>query len=300
MYRLILLGCLLLAMAGCGAGALDTPVAESARAGADTGANPVFPTFDLTPSPSVTAEIPPTVTPDNSTPSPSIPPLYISAGLELAGGACCLSADAGETITFTARFQPTIAAGSLVEMRVLSSGSDFDVMAVELSRQPWEPFEAARSYATRASLDPFSYPICVQYRADRTVLSQVSCHAVAIRANIYPTAIPSITPIPLEGKVAMPDRVFVAMDNNQLKTVDIEVSFAATSPHAPITAMRAGVGYNASDILALPWEPLVAKRTYQATARLMQTFNWMVCAQYRDAHGNETAVVCGVTLLEGK
>jgi hypothetical protein len=230
-------------------------------------------------------------------------------GLEIQAGICCVITYDGTQVDVTVRFTPPAPFESSVEMRVATGHEYPDTLATSiLERQSWEPFAAEESYTVVAdSLAEPAHRTCVQYRTGQSTLSPVYCDTIQIRVEPIPTAVLSPTPVPLAGSVRIDERISIHMEGSDSKAVEIRAEFAATSPHGPISEMRLSVGHYpigmqlAEDELeSAPWEPYVEVRPIPATAVRMQTFNWGVCVQFRDVHGNRTPVTCGGTLLEAK
>ena len=84
-------------------------------------------------------------------------------------------------------------------------------------------------------------------------------------------------------------------------TIEVQVSFSATSPFGEVKEMRVrtgGICFSESEMSGTNWEPFVSSKTYPVYVAL----NWIgfyVSAQYRDNHGNLSPVYCDDISVEG-
>jgi hypothetical protein len=83
-------------------------------------------------------------------------------------------------------------------------------------------------------------------------------------------------------------------------TISLPVAFSATSGAGPVSEMRVGVGLRCGDerIGIQPWEPFQTSKSYTTTLAV-NWVGWYIAAQYRDAQGNLSPVVCDDISLEG-
>ena len=81
----------------------------------------------------------------------------------------------------------------------------------------------------------------------------------------------------------------------------IEAAFQASSPSAPVTEMRTAARYGGNcvkDMSSVAWEPWVPARTFTVTVGL-NFIGLYVSAQFRDANGNLSPIVCDDISVEG-
>ncbi len=84
-------------------------------------------------------------------------------------------------------------------------------------------------------------------------------------------------------------------------TVEVRVSFWATSPFADVTDMRTRTGalsYNEIELADAPWEPYVQGRIFPVTVAINWT-GFYVSVQFRDALGNLSPVYTDDISVEG-
>jgi hypothetical protein len=82
-------------------------------------------------------------------------------------------------------------------------------------------------------------------------------------------------------------------------TIDVSVTFEASSPFAEVTEMRVSESCPTEEKMAdTPWEPFVAERTYPVKVFINWT-GFYIGVQYRDAQGNLSPVYCDDISVEG-
>lgn len=81
----------------------------------------------------------------------------------------------------------------------------------------------------------------------------------------------------------------------------IEAAFQASSPSGPVTEMRTAARYGGNcvkDMSSAAWEPLAPAKTLTVTVGL-NFIGLYVSAQFRDANGNLSPIVCDDISVEG-
>ena len=81
----------------------------------------------------------------------------------------------------------------------------------------------------------------------------------------------------------------------------IEAAFQASSPSAPVTEMRTAARYGGNcvkDMSSVAWEPWAPAKTFTVTVGL-NFIGLYVSAQFRDANGNLSPIVCDDISVEG-
>ena len=81
----------------------------------------------------------------------------------------------------------------------------------------------------------------------------------------------------------------------------IEAAFQASSPSGPVTEMRTAARYGGNcvkDMSAAAWEPFAPAKTFTVTVGL-NFIGLYVSAQFRDANGNLSPIVCDDISVEG-
>jgi len=82
-------------------------------------------------------------------------------------------------------------------------------------------------------------------------------------------------------------------------TIDVSVTFEASSPFAEVTEMRVSESCPTEEEMAdAPWEPFVAEQTYPVKVFINWT-GFYIGVQYRDAQGNLSPVYCDDISVEG-
>jgi hypothetical protein len=82
-------------------------------------------------------------------------------------------------------------------------------------------------------------------------------------------------------------------------TIDVSVTFEASSPFAEVTEMRVSESCPTEEEMAdAPWEPFVSERTYPVKVFINWT-GFYIGVQYRDAQGNLSPVYCDDISVEG-
>lgn len=127
--------------------------------------------------------------------------------------------------------------------------------------------------------------------------------ATRVGAQRVPTVapIPTVTPYrPVRGSVEIEGGRCCA-GGIAGETIQIDVTFEATSPLAEVTEMRiraGGVRFTESEMAEAEWEPFASLKTYPVYVAL----NWVgfyVSVQYRDAQGNLSPVYHDDISVEG-
>ncbi len=81
----------------------------------------------------------------------------------------------------------------------------------------------------------------------------------------------------------------------------IEATFQASSPSGPVTEMRTAARYGGNcvkDMSSVAWEPFAPAKTFTVTVGL-NFIGLYVSAQFRDANGNLSPIVCDDISVEG-
>ena len=84
-------------------------------------------------------------------------------------------------------------------------------------------------------------------------------------------------------------------------TLAIEAAFQASSPSGPVTEMRTAARYGGNcvkDMSSLAWEAYAPTQTFTVTIGL-NFIGLYVSAQFRDANGNLSPIVCDDISVEG-
>jgi hypothetical protein len=81
----------------------------------------------------------------------------------------------------------------------------------------------------------------------------------------------------------------------------IDAAFKASSPSGPVTEMRTAARYGGNcvkDMSSVAWEPFTPAKTFTVTIGL-NFIGFYVSAQFRDANGNLSPIVCDDISVEG-
>jgi len=81
----------------------------------------------------------------------------------------------------------------------------------------------------------------------------------------------------------------------------MDAAFTASSPSGPVTEMRAATRYGGGclkDMSSVAWQPFAPTKTFTLTIGL-NFIGFYVSAQFRDANGNLSPIVCDDISVEG-
>ena len=84
-------------------------------------------------------------------------------------------------------------------------------------------------------------------------------------------------------------------------TLAIDAAFKASSPSGQVTEMRTAARYGGNclkDVSSVAWEPFAPAKTFTVTVGL-NFIGFYVSAQFRDANGNLSPIVCDDISVEG-
>ena len=146
----------------------------------------------------------------------------------------------------------------------------------------------------------FSHWMARHTRADNATLPNATASHVMPAQGIQPTA--SFVSRPVTGSVVLQGGA-CCVGGTAGSPVAIRAAYAATSTLAQVTDMRTAARYGGgclkeAAMASIPWEPFSASGRFTVTAAI----NWIgfyVSAQYRDAQGNLSPVVCDDVSVEG-
>jgi hypothetical protein len=132
-----------------------------------------------------------------------------------------------------------------------------------------------------------------------TWISHLATRVGAAVATPVWIMMPTPTP-PVSGYVEIEDGR-CCIGGTAGSTVEVRVSFWASSPFAEVTEMRVRTGgrwFDEADMVQAPWEPYVEGRIYPVTL----VVNWIgfyVSVQFRDALGNLSPIFTDDISVEG-
>lgn len=102
----------------------------------------------------------------------------VQGSVVLEDGRCCVGGEAGSEVTIRADFSASSEQGQVNEMRVSTKSGC--AKESDLAEIAWEPFEAQRSFTTRAASGWVGFYLSVQFRDSNGNLSPVFCDDISV------------------------------------------------------------------------------------------------------------------------
>jgi hypothetical protein len=130
--------------------------------------------------------VPPPLSSPASTP---IPTPFVVGSVGIAGGTCCLSAIAGQSVRIPVAFQASSPAAPISDFRVRAGLSPFDES--DLSATEWQPFTAGRDFEYIPPLNWSAFYVTVQFRDALGNLSPVYSTHLSVEGRPAPEGSPS-------------------------------------------------------------------------------------------------------------
>jgi hypothetical protein len=132
-------------------------------------------------------------------------------------------------------------------------------------------------------------------RADAPPHETIRPHRIAQAATPAPSS-----SYPVTGSVVLKSGASVT-GGTVGSVLAIDAAFRASSPSGQVTEMRTAARYGGNclkDLSSVAWEPFAPAKTFTVTAAL-NFIGFYVSAQFRDANGNLSPIVCDDISVEG-
>lgn len=122
----------------------------------------------------------------------------------------------------------------------------------------------------------------------------------ATATGVAPSTPTTLVSLPVTGSVVLKGGASVT-GGTAGSVLAIDAAFKASSPAGPVTEMRTAARYGGNcvkDMSSMAWEPFALAKTFTVTIGL-NFIGFYVSAQFRDASGNLSPIVCDDISVEG-